>query len=79
MMEDPSQPLLKLSHAVTIYDGVRMMVEAWDSVPKSVVINGWGKVSICAPFQMKNLTDGLLAAGDARERAQRPIIGTLFE
>lgn len=41
----------KMNEAVSTYDAVRLMKEAWDLVPVSVVLNGWLKTGILAPFQ----------------------------
>lgn len=43
--------VFKINKAVTVYDGVVMMVQAWWMVPKSVILNEWLSCKILAPFQ----------------------------
>lgn len=71
--------VFKLTKAVTIYDGVRLMAEAWDLVPRSVVINGWLKRSILATNQQIDLLDFKSKIGRTVECAMKPQIGTIFD
>lgn len=79
LLASSAEPVFKLHQAVTIYDGVRLMAAAWDAVPKSVVLNGWLKVGILAPHQALELRDELSRCRGVREKAQRPLRGTLFD
>lgn len=78
-IEKEDRPVFKLNKAVTIYDGVRLMAAAWDSVPKSVVINGWRKSGILPQFQVEELEDSLSRCRGLVEKSQRPMRGSLFE
>lgn len=46
-----AQHVFKIYKAVTIYDGVVMMVQVWRMVPKSVILNGWLRCKISATFK----------------------------
>lgn len=56
-MESAAQerPIFKINEAVTTYDVIRLMKEAWDLVPDRVVLNAWVKTDILAPLQLKEI------------------------
>lgn len=47
----------KVNKSVTIYDGVRLMANAWDLSLRSAVFNSWIKTGIFVPFQTYDVKD----------------------
>lgn len=43
-IDSPKLQAIKMNKAVTVYDGMRLMVAAWDAVPKYMVLKWWHKV-----------------------------------
>lgn len=41
----------KITDAVSSYDVIKMMAEAWDTVSKTAILSRWKTVGILAPFQ----------------------------
>ena len=59
LLELPAEerPIFKLSDFVTLYDAFELMAEAWNRVPKRVVLKSWLKSNILAPHQIQEVKD----------------------
>ena len=65
------QKPFKMTEAVTIYDAIKMMAEAWDMVPTTAILSGWKTVAILAPFQQQLVIEKRIEMHGKREPSMR--------
>lgn len=79
LVEAGGKEKFSMTKAVDVLVAVKMVAQAWNCVPKTVVLNEWRKRGILAPYQQTELHDKLAQFKNATGRALRPLIGTPFE
>lgn len=65
------KPPRKMSTFLTIYEAVVLMANAWDLVPKRVVLEGWLKCGVLVPYQRKQVVELLNTVGESVEPAAK--------
>ena len=76
----PRAPLpLKITDVVTAHDALRIFSEAWDLVPKRVVLKAWIKTDILSTQQRQDVEQLLRSCGNKEESAMRPQFGSVTQ
>lgn len=68
-----------LTIIVTRYDAVCILREAWDLVPKGVIINAWLKTDIISLPQRQDIKNLITACGNIKGPALDPQFGPITQ
>ncbi|PXF47321.1 Tigger transposable element-derived protein 4 [Gracilariopsis chorda] len=71
-MDAAERPTFKITDFVTAYDALLLMRQAWDMVPKRVILKAWLKTDILSPPQLQDIQRLLGECGNIQEAAMKP-------
>lgn len=78
-VEEVNRVRFKITEVVTAYDALRIILQAWDLVPKRVVLKAWLKTDILSTPQRHDVENLLTTCGNTQEPASPPQYGRVTE